>query len=110
MSEPNPEVGATPELTSKIAKRRWREYETRIVVSGAVQPIRIGLAASFTANTLVQFVGAYLVDNGLEPAFSVGPYNQLFQVCNNPSAAFAGSCDVIVILWRLEDLILEEIE
>jgi len=109
MSELSHGFGAD-KLTSRTAKRLWRDYEERSVEDGTEASFRIGIAASFTANTLIQFFGAYLVAEGFAPKFSVGPYNQLFQVCVDPTAAFGGNCDIVVILWRLEDLMLEEVE
>src|SRR5262249_51211366 len=35
--------------------------------------------------------------------------NQLFQTCLDPQGSFGGPSDVIVLLWRLEDLMLDEI-
>jgi len=97
-------------LTSRAAKRLWRDYEQRSVENGTTPSFRVGIAASFTVNTLVQFFGANLIAEGFAPEFLVGPYNQLFQVCLDPAAAFGGSCDIVVILWRLEDLMLEEVD
>jgi FkbH-like protein len=57
---------------------------------------------------LVPFVGAALLANGIVPEFAVGPYNQLFQTCLDPQASFGGPTDVVVLLWRLEDLMLDE--
>ena len=89
------------------AKKAWREHLAR----GEAAPValRIGVAASFTADTLVPFCGAALLAEGTTPAFEVGPYNQLFQTCLDPQSSFHGPTDVIVLLWRLEDLMLDEI-
>jgi FkbH-like protein len=99
-------------LTARTARRLWRDHEERAGAGGGdgAVGLRIGIAASFTANTLVQFLGAHLLREGITPQFSVGPYNQLFQTCTDPAAAFGGPCDVIVMLWRLEDLMPDEID
>ena len=110
MSEPTGAQLNTSVLTPRDAKRLWREYESRTVDSGTDPNIRVGLAASFTSETLVQFAGANLVASGFDPAFSVGPYNQIFQICADPKAAFGEHCDVITLLWRLEDLMSQEID
>ncbi|HVH78320.1 MAG TPA: HAD-IIIC family phosphatase, partial [Stellaceae bacterium] len=89
------------------AKRTWREHLARGV--GETATLRIGLAASFTTDTLVPFVGAALLGGGTVPEFKVGPYNQLFQACLDPQSSFHGPTDVVVLLWRLEDLLLDEI-
>ncbi len=46
---------------------------------------------------------------GLAPEIAVAPFNQLFQTCHDPQTAFGETCDAIVLLWRLEDLMEEEI-
>lgn len=89
------------------AKKAWREH---IAQRGDAAPaLRVGLAASFTADTLAPFVGATLLAGGTDAEFKVGPYNQLFQTCLDPQASFGGPTDIIVLLWRLEDLMLDEI-
>lgn len=89
------------------AKKAWRDHLTG---GGDSAPaIRIGLAASFTADPLVPFIGAALLAQDTVAEFKVGPYNQLFQTCLDPQASFGAACDVIVLLWRLEDLMLDEI-
>lgn len=107
MSEPSRPDAA--ELTSKVARRLWRDHETRAEGDGAAG-LHIGIAASFTANTLEPFFGAYLLREGFAPRFTAGPYNQIFQACTDPVAAFGSPCDVIVILWRLEDLMPDEVD
>lgn len=89
------------------AKKAWREHLAR-----AERPepkLRIGVAGSFTADTLVPFFGAALLANDTVAEFKVGPYNQLFQTCLDPQGIFHGSVDTVVLLWRLEDLVLDEI-
>ena len=88
------------------ARKTWRAHTAQTVEEKPA--LRIGLAASFTADTLVPFVGAALLANGIVPEFAVGPYNQLFQTCLDPQASFDGPTDIIVLLWRLEDLMLDE--
>ncbi|HWD56769.1 MAG TPA: HAD-IIIC family phosphatase [Stellaceae bacterium] len=114
MSEPAitvpPVAVPTGEAAARAAaiatKRLWREHLAR----GDVEPaLRIGIAASFTAETLVPFVGGTLVAEGFAAEFKVGPYNQLFQTCLAPETCFHGPCGAVVLLWRLEDLMLDEI-
>jgi HAD superfamily phosphatase (TIGR01681 family) len=50
-----------------------------------------------------------LLAEGTAAEIEVGPYNQLFQTCLDPQGTFPGPGDVIVLLWRLEDLMLTEI-
>jgi FkbH-like protein len=110
MSEWSRGLGGNKLASSKAAKRLWRDYEEHLTENVEAVDVRIGVAASFTANTLVQFFGGYLVTEGFRPKFLVGPYNQLFQTCVDPTTAFGETCDIVVILWRLEDLMLEEVD
>ncbi|HTW53642.1 MAG TPA: HAD-IIIC family phosphatase, partial [Stellaceae bacterium] len=89
------------------AKRAWREHLARR--GDAAPALRVGLAASFTADTLAPFVGAALLAGGMDAELKIGPYNQLFQTCLDPQGNLGGPTDVIVLLWRLEDLLLDEI-
>lgn len=91
------------------AKKLWRGHERQQDTAAGKPDLHIGIAASFTANTLVPFVGAHLISNGLRPSFDIGPYNQLFQVCYAPAAHFSAPCDVLVLLWCIEDLMSEEL-
>jgi FkbH-like protein len=92
------------------AKARWRKFVAEQANSGAPSDLHIGLAASFTVHNLVQFVGAALIADGYRPQIAVGPYNQLFQVCLDPKAHFGEKCDAAVLLWRMEELLFDEID
>jgi len=97
-----------PWLAAKLA---WRQFQrSQEEKSGASPDVRIGIAASFTANTLSQFVGAHLVSQGFRPQFTLGPYNQLFQVCLDPVPYFGSKCDAVALLWRIEDLMANELD
>ncbi|HTZ37732.1 MAG TPA: HAD-IIIC family phosphatase [Stellaceae bacterium] len=89
------------------AKKAWRDH----VSGGEATPpaLRLGLAASFTAEPLVPFIGAALLVEATPAGFALAPYNQLFQTCLDPAASLGGACDAIVLLWRLEDLMLDEL-
>jgi FkbH-like protein len=87
------------------AKKSWRDHKAQ---GGETPTLRVGLAASFTVETLVPFVGAGLLGHDTMAEFAVAPFNQLFQTCLDPDRAFGGGCDVIALLWRLEDLLLDE--
>jgi len=89
------------------AKALWRKFRAKQAEDPGGD-ISIGIAASFTAHNLAQFIGASLVSAGLAPRIEAGPYNQLFQVCLDPTVHFGAECDVIALLWRIEDILLEE--
>jgi FkbH-like protein len=91
------------------AKSVWREYAAECERAGLGPDLRVGIASSFTDHTFVPFLGAHLVREGLRPNITVGPYNQLFQVCLDPTTHFGDGCDAIVLLWRIEDLMGDEL-
>ena len=68
--------------------------------------IRLGIAATFTANNLVPFIGTGLIEVGYLPVIRVAPYNQIFQAC---AGAFFQDCNCALLLWRIEDLMLDEL-
>jgi len=107
MAEQTQASGSANRAAAIEAKKAWREHLAR--GEAETPALRIGLAASFTAETLVPFIGAALLAEGANPAVTVGPYNQLFQTCLDPQSSFHGPSDVIALLWRLEDLMLDEI-
>jgi FkbH-like protein len=88
-----------------VAQRRWLSHR-RNPEGGAA--LRIGVTASFTAEPLEVFLGAHLLDAGFAPTFSFAEYNQIHQVCFDPVGAL-GPVDVLVVLWRLEDLFAEAV-
>ena len=90
-------------------KALWREYDRRLTIQEVKPSLSIGVAASFTANSLLPFIGAYLVEANLNPALQLGPYNQLFQVCLDHKSIFKTECDVIILIYRLEDIVFEEL-
>jgi FkbH-like protein len=110
------EAGSGPnskESAEKIRVARmkvlWREYHERLALQEVKPSLSIGVAASFTANSLLPFLGAHLVEADLNPSLELGPYNQLFQVCLDHKSIFKTECDVIILLYRLEDILLEEL-
>jgi FkbH-like protein len=107
MSEPSAAYGAPDRALVIEAKKLWRDHLAH--ADKTTPAVRVGVAASFTADTLAPFVGAALLANDTAAQFKLGPYNQLFQICLNPEAGLGGACDVILLLWRLEDLMLDEI-
>jgi FkbH-like protein len=115
-----PEPRSGTNITQSAEKNRitqikalWREYAERPPLEDDKTAISIGVAASFTANSLLPFVGAPLLEAGLAPAIELGPYNQLFQICLDHKSIFKtalrGEPDVIVLFFRLEDIVLEEL-
>jgi FkbH-like protein len=65
----------------------------------------IAIAANFTIEPILPFLGAYLDKLGLQHQIGVAPYNQIFQQLLDPSSLFYGNEQgVNVIFLRIEDL------
>jgi FkbH-like protein len=90
-------------------KAVWREHSERPAPEGLKTSISIGVAASFTGNSLLPFLGTPLLEAGLKPSLELGPYNQIFQICLDHTSVFKKQHDIIVLVYRLEDIILEEL-
>src|SRR5689334_5186454 len=88
------------------AQRRWfaHQRETRTHAD-----LSVGVAASFTAQPLEPFLGAALLEAGVVASFRFAEYNQIHQVCYDPTGVL-GDLDVLIIAWRLEDLLSGPLE
>ena len=104
----NIKQGAEKKSITQI-KALWREYSEKLRLQEVQPSVSIGVAASFTANSLLPFLGASLVEANLNPSLELGPYNQLFQVCLDHKSIFKTNCDTIILLYRLEDIVLAEL-
>jgi FkbH-like protein len=82
----------------------WRRH---LATRGDAAPgITIGLAGSMTVEPLEAHLGAYLLGRGFKnPHFLIAPFNQIHQACRDPENVFGGKPDIIVILWRIEDIL-----
>lgn len=68
--------------------------------------IRIGVMSSFTAEPLTPHLRKYFKEKNLgEAQILFAPFNQIHQTCYAINSAFAEIPDILIILWRLEDLI-----
>lgn len=87
------------------AKQAWRAFvglasEERVQVD-----LRVGLAATFTIDSLLPMLGAALLDSGFTPDLKLGEFNQPFQFCLDHVSQVGEDRDAIVLLWRIEDLL-----
>ena len=90
-------------------KSLWQKYQAKLAAGEETAELTIGLAASFTVNGLVPFLGGPLLEANVKPGIALGPYHQIFQTCLDPQSAFGRKCDVIVLLYRLEDLFHDDL-
>lgn len=73
--------------------------------------MRVGLAASFTAESLEPHLGVALVDRGHPaPHIVTAPINQIQQATLDPERVFGGDVDRLVVLWRIEDVFASDHE
>lgn len=93
--------------TALEAQRRWLAHR-----AGDAPPAPdtvIGVAASFTAQPLEAYLGERLLDSGVVAEFAFAEYNNIQQVCFDPTATL-GAIDHLVVLWRLEDMFGTSVE
>lgn len=67
----------------------------------------VGVTGSFTVDNLIPHIGGNLLQRGLKaPEVVAGPFNQIHQFCLDYKAVLGreDDLDVLVILWRLEDI------
>lgn len=91
----------------------WRRFarERKRAPAPTDEAFTIGLAATFTAEALLPYLGGHLLLAGSEaPDIAICPYNQVVQLCLDPSALLERErIDAIVILCRIEDLAAERL-
>src|SRR4051812_2946980 len=83
------------------AQRSWLAHQRE---STRPADLSVGVAASFTAQPLEPFLGAALLAADVAASFSFAEYNQIHEVCYDPTGLL-GNLDVLIIVWRLEDLL-----
>ncbi len=91
-------------MTAPDYKLSWREHLAS-QKRGIAADFRIGIAATMTAEPLVPYLGGRLLEKNFQPDITVGPFNQLRQLCQNHGAFFGrDDINVILVIWRLEDM------
>ena len=93
-------------MTGSDLRRRWRQYKAdQEQKGGAEVDIRVALAGSMTVEPLEPYLGAQLLRRNFKPSIIAGPFNQLRQICSDPRSTLGrDDINVIVLLWRIEDL------
>jgi FkbH-like protein len=101
--ERSPSVVVPPDHVR--AKQVWRAFADIPAQNKPTVDVRIGLAATFTIDSLAPMLGAALLDHGFTPELKLGEYNQPFQFCLDHASQVGGDRDVIALIWRIEDLL-----
>jgi FkbH-like protein len=93
-------------MTGQDPKTVWRQY----VAAQNQQPnpecdMSTAIAGSMTVEPVEPYLGAHLLSKKFKPRITVGPFNQLRQICYAHRAVLGASdFNAIALLWRLEDL------
>jgi len=67
--------------------------------------MRVGVAASFTAEPVAPYLAQHLGTAGIACAEVLfAPFNQVVQACMDPGSAFGERVDTALLLWRMEDV------
>jgi FkbH-like protein len=92
-------------MTNADPKALWRQYIADQTQQPAEFDINIAIAGSMTAEPLTPYLGSHLLSKQFKPHITIGPFNQLRQICCDYQTTL-GARDItaIVLLWRLEDL------
>jgi FkbH-like protein len=93
-------------MTAPDSKLAWRQYvATQRQQANPEFDMRTAIAGSMTVEPLEPHLGAYLLSKRFKPQITVGPFNQLRQICLDHQAVLGSSnLNAVVLLWRLEDL------
>ena len=103
-------LGETADLSHKEMRQRWSAVDGHWAGRG-LREIRVGIVASFNADSLVPYLGVQLVRRGFAPEFYLAPYSQIYQECMSPDSGIKRDrCDVSFILWRIEDLLSGQLD
>jgi FkbH-like protein len=93
-------------MSAPDPKSTWRQY--RAAQTRQPHPdfnLSIAIAGSMTVDPLEPYLGAHLLSKQFKPHITVGPFNQLRQICYDHQATLGGGeFNVIALLWRVEDL------
>jgi FkbH-like protein len=86
-------------------QRRWRDLSEATEAIRPLRPVSIAIAASFTVDTLLPFLGCFLAQRGLRAQFTVAPFGQIYQSLLDPSSELrTAGAEITLVLARLEDV------
>ncbi|MCS6913820.1 MAG: HAD-IIIC family phosphatase [Myxococcota bacterium] len=86
---------------------RWRAVQAEPT---GLRPVRVALAASFTLEPLLPYLGCFLAQRGLLARFALAPFGQIYQALLDPASVGAAEADITVVLPRLEDLCARQLD
>lgn len=87
------------------ARRRWAAFCGQAsATQSSLTPLRVGVAASYTAQALVPHLGAELLERGFAPNIALAPYNRIIGLCAEPERVLGAVVDTLIVLPRIEEL------
>lgn len=106
---PNILEAANTAATPLQVRTLWSDWADKGAASSA-SPLKLALCATFTTEPLEPYIGVELLRHGLVTAVHHSPYNQIYTELLSPSSRLRSDPpDVVVILWRMEELLAEAI-
>src|SRR5919198_2785688 len=96
-------------MTVSDPKSIWRQYRAAQKQQQNPQfDMSIAIAGSMTVEPLESYLGTHLLSKKFKPQITVGPFNQLRQICyDHQTVLCGGDFNAIALLWRVEDLFLD---
>ena len=93
-------------MTGPDSKLAWRQYvAAQRQRANPEFDMRMAIAGSMTVEPLEPHLGAHLLSKKFKPRITVGPFNQLRQICYDHQSVLGGNdFNAIALLWRVEDL------
>lgn len=84
-------------------QRKWRVHKKN--ADPVFSDLTIGVIGSMTVEPIEAYLGIHLMNKGFKyPKIIPGAFGQIHQACHNPKEIFGVSPDVLIILWRLDDI------
>lgn len=95
-------------MTASDSRLAWRRYLAEPRQSPPESELRIAVAGSHTVDPVEPYLGGYLLGRKFSPRITIGPFNQLRQICYDHQMVLGrGDFKAIALLWRVEDLFPE---
>ncbi len=93
-----------------LIRNLWID-KSKLYERGLEQPnFKVALLSTCTIDPLEYYLGGTLIEYGFNPDFYKSPYNQVIQTCLNHKEIIPSDTKAVVVIWRIEDFILEELE